>query len=248
MSREPESQGQRIARARRRRGLSQVVVAGLIGRSESWLSQVERGKRDVDSYVVLIKLAEVLRVDVDELAAVSIHAIAAALQLGDARTAIETGEALDPAALPPECTGRRTQLSLDLARAYAQRKQDAAAVNMLLAAERLSPQLVRYDARTREVLVLLLRREHQPSTPELRPLARRAGVLLPAQKYGLPARTGLPPGHLHTDAGYRRPRSLPSFLAGRCSPPERWLVTRSPCPPCTGCGAACRARVQGPCA
>jgi transcriptional regulator with XRE-family HTH domain len=406
MSREPESQGQRIARARRRRGLSQVVVAGLIGRSESWLSQVERGKRDVDSYAVLTRLADVLRVDVDELAGpagssreeghrvyepaaqieqammrydavgatiggrapayagspqhlramartayqgyqatryddtgrmlpalireaeaasrvtgiddpemcavrvlvydtaaallnrigepalawaaadravlaaeqsgqsaltamcawrlsyvitsrshphqalelavtaadslervmrapdpgslsvhgalhlaaataaaavydrsltatllakarqiadhigdgnhmgtafghanVSIHAIAAALQLGDPRTAIETGEALDPAALPPECTGRRTQLSLDLARAYAQRKQDAAAVNMLLAAERLSPQLVRYDARTREVLALLLRREHQPSTPELRPLARRAGVL-----------------------------------------------------------------------
>jgi hypothetical protein len=57
------------------------------------------------------------------------------------------------------------------------RKQDAAAVNLLLAAERLSPQLVRYDSRTRDVLVLLLRREHQPSTPELRPLARRAGVI-----------------------------------------------------------------------
>jgi transcriptional regulator with XRE-family HTH domain len=106
---------------------------------------------------------------------VSIHAISAALQLGDARTAIETGEALDLAALPAGCTGRRTQLHLDLARAYAMRRQDAAAVNLLLAAERLSPQLVRYDGRTRDVLTTLLRREHQPSTPELRPLARRAG-------------------------------------------------------------------------
>ena len=35
--------GQRIARARRRRGLSQAALAGLVGRSESWLSQVERG-------------------------------------------------------------------------------------------------------------------------------------------------------------------------------------------------------------
>jgi hypothetical protein len=34
-----------------------------------------------------------------------------------------------------------------LARAYAMRKQDAAVVNSLLAAERLSPQLVRYDTR-----------------------------------------------------------------------------------------------------
>jgi transcriptional regulator with XRE-family HTH domain len=107
---------------------------------------------------------------------VAIHAIATALHFGDAGAAIEAGEAIDPAALPAECTGRRTQVSLDLARAYAMRKQDAAAVNMLLAAERLSPQLVRYDARTRDVLALLLRREHQPSTPELRPLARRAGV------------------------------------------------------------------------
>ena len=108
---------------------------------------------------------------------VSIHAISAALQLGDAKTAIETGEALDLAALPAGCTGRHTQLHLDLARAYAMRRQDAAAVNLLVAAERLSPQLVRYDGRTRDVLTTLLRREHQPSTPELRPLARRAGVI-----------------------------------------------------------------------
>jgi transcriptional regulator with XRE-family HTH domain len=61
-----EVAGQRIARARRRRGLSQAVLAGLIGRSESWLSQVERGKRGVDSHSVLVRLAEVLRVDIEE--------------------------------------------------------------------------------------------------------------------------------------------------------------------------------------
>ena len=37
------------------------------GRSESWLSQVERGKRHVDSHSVLTKLAVVLRVDIEEL-------------------------------------------------------------------------------------------------------------------------------------------------------------------------------------
>jgi transcriptional regulator with XRE-family HTH domain len=62
-----EAAGQRIARARRRRGLSQAVLAGLVGRSESWLSQVERGKRSVDSHSVLLRLAEVLRVDIEEL-------------------------------------------------------------------------------------------------------------------------------------------------------------------------------------
>jgi transcriptional regulator with XRE-family HTH domain len=59
--------GQRIARARRRRGLSQAALAGLVGRSESWLSQVERGLREVDSHTVLVALAEILRVEVTDL-------------------------------------------------------------------------------------------------------------------------------------------------------------------------------------
>jgi transcriptional regulator with XRE-family HTH domain len=64
---EREAAGQRIARARRRRGLSQAVLAGLVGRSEPWLSQVERGKRGVDSHSVLVRLAKILRVDIEEL-------------------------------------------------------------------------------------------------------------------------------------------------------------------------------------
>jgi hypothetical protein len=108
---------------------------------------------------------------------VSIHAISASLKLGDPKAAVQAGEALDPTTIPVGLVGRRTQVNLDLARAYAMRRQDAAAVNLLLAAERLSPQLVRYDLLTQEVLASLLRREHRPSTPELRPLARRAGVI-----------------------------------------------------------------------
>jgi transcriptional regulator with XRE-family HTH domain len=61
------ARGQRLARARRRRGLSQAALAGLAGRSESWLSQVERGLRRIDSYSVLMSLAQILRVDVAEL-------------------------------------------------------------------------------------------------------------------------------------------------------------------------------------
>jgi transcriptional regulator with XRE-family HTH domain/uncharacterized protein YejL (UPF0352 family) len=60
--------GARVARWRRRRGISQVALAGLVGRSESWLSQVERGVRDVDNLSVLRELARVLRIDLDELA------------------------------------------------------------------------------------------------------------------------------------------------------------------------------------
>ena len=108
---------------------------------------------------------------------VAIHALSAAVRLGDASAAAETGESLDASVMPDGLIGRRTQVRLDLATAYAMRKQDAAAVNVLLAAERLSPQLVRYDRRTRDLLAELLRREHRPSTPALRPLAHRAGVI-----------------------------------------------------------------------
>src|ERR1700683_4906355 len=62
-----EAAGQRIARARRRRGLSQAVLAALVGRSESWLSQGERGKRGIDSQPVLTPMAKALRTDIAEL-------------------------------------------------------------------------------------------------------------------------------------------------------------------------------------
>ena len=52
---------------RRRRGLSQVALAGLIGRSESWLSQVERGLCSVDRLSVLLDIARILHVDVESL-------------------------------------------------------------------------------------------------------------------------------------------------------------------------------------
>lgn len=59
--------GERIAVYRRRRGLSQAALAGLIGRSVSWLSQVERGIRSVDRLSVLLDIARILHVDVESL-------------------------------------------------------------------------------------------------------------------------------------------------------------------------------------
>lgn len=59
--------GERIAVYRRRRGLSQGALAGLVGRSESWLSQVERGVRSVDRLSVLLDMAKILHVDVESL-------------------------------------------------------------------------------------------------------------------------------------------------------------------------------------
>jgi transcriptional regulator with XRE-family HTH domain len=40
--------GERVAFYRRRRGLSQVVLAGLVARTEDWLSRVENNKIEID--------------------------------------------------------------------------------------------------------------------------------------------------------------------------------------------------------
>ncbi|MFF0308604.1 helix-turn-helix domain-containing protein [Streptosporangium sp. NPDC004379] len=107
---------------------------------------------------------------------VTIHEVSAAVESGDARQAIAKAETLDVGVMAPGLVGRRAQVHLDLARAYATQRKDAASVNMLLLAEQLSPELVRYGGRTRELLTQLLKREHRASTPQLRGLATRAGI------------------------------------------------------------------------
>jgi transcriptional regulator with XRE-family HTH domain len=54
--------GRRIAEARSRKGLSQKDFASLMGRSESWVSQVERGVLPVDRIAIRQKLTEILGV------------------------------------------------------------------------------------------------------------------------------------------------------------------------------------------
>jgi hypothetical protein len=108
---------------------------------------------------------------------VTIHEVSIAVAFGDPKLALRRSESLDIDRLGPGLLGRRAQVMLDLARAYGQQRKDAAAVNTLLRAEKVSPELVRYDPRTNELLTELVRREHHVSTPELRGLARRAGVV-----------------------------------------------------------------------
>lgn len=70
MSREYEKAlGRKIAAERKRRGLSQKEFAGLLDRSEAWVSQVERGVRRIDRMTVLEKVADALDLPVSELAA-----------------------------------------------------------------------------------------------------------------------------------------------------------------------------------
>ncbi|MGH8898427.1 MAG: helix-turn-helix domain-containing protein [Egibacteraceae bacterium] len=59
--------GDRIRYYRRRRGMSQKVLGQLVGRSESWVSQVERGDLPVDRVSVVVTVAQALKVEPGQL-------------------------------------------------------------------------------------------------------------------------------------------------------------------------------------
>ncbi|MCG5452937.1 helix-turn-helix domain-containing protein [Micromonospora hortensis] len=60
-------QGRLIATRRQKRGLSQREFAEMIGRSEAWLSQVERGVRSIDRVSILGRIAGALGIPMAEL-------------------------------------------------------------------------------------------------------------------------------------------------------------------------------------
>jgi transcriptional regulator with XRE-family HTH domain len=59
--------GERIAIYRARRGMTQAVLANLVGRSEDWLSKIERGDRPIRQLDMLVDIARVLRVNLGDL-------------------------------------------------------------------------------------------------------------------------------------------------------------------------------------
>ncbi|WP_432159489.1 helix-turn-helix domain-containing protein [Streptomyces sp. NRRL F-5630] len=54
--------GQRMQILRTKRGLSRPVLAGLVGRSPSWVKQVEGGQIQTPALPIILRIAEVLRV------------------------------------------------------------------------------------------------------------------------------------------------------------------------------------------
>lgn len=59
--------GERVAWYRRRRGLSQEVLAGLIGRTADWLGKIENNRIELDRLSVIKSLAEALGVSLGDL-------------------------------------------------------------------------------------------------------------------------------------------------------------------------------------
>src|SRR4051794_2063334 len=109
--------GERVSVYRRRRGISQAALAGLVGRSESWLSQVERGIRSVDSLPVILDLARVLRVEPEKLIGrpweYAPNGDAAVAGLNDVRGFLTRYDDLlgTPAALPSDANALRVAIA-----------------------------------------------------------------------------------------------------------------------------------------
>ncbi|MCD9141075.1 helix-turn-helix domain-containing protein [Streptomyces albireticuli] len=59
---EPIGFGQRMQLLRTRRGMSRVVLAGLVGRSPSWVKAVESGRLQTPKLHTILRIAEALRV------------------------------------------------------------------------------------------------------------------------------------------------------------------------------------------
>jgi transcriptional regulator with XRE-family HTH domain len=105
---------------------------------------------------------------------VALHAVAVAVELGDAGEALRRAAPVDASRLSVE---RRGRFLLDVARAYAQRRKTAEAVRAIEEAEALTPEQVRSHPMVREMVRDLLRGERRRVNPELRRLAERVGVL-----------------------------------------------------------------------
>lgn len=61
------SPGQRVAWHRVRRGIPQEVLAGLVGRTEDWLSKIENDRAALDRLSVIRALADALRISVFDI-------------------------------------------------------------------------------------------------------------------------------------------------------------------------------------
>jgi transcriptional regulator with XRE-family HTH domain len=102
---------------------------------------------------------------------VELWAVAIAVELGDAGEAIDIGEAIDASGLSNE---RQARLLMDLGRAYAQRRQVGEALDVLLRAEELAPEMVRSHVTVRTSLRELILISGRGAPRELLALAERA--------------------------------------------------------------------------
>ncbi|WP_148589951.1 helix-turn-helix transcriptional regulator [Streptomyces sp. WAC01526] len=105
---------------------------------------------------------------------VEIQAVSTAVELGDAGEALDIGLAIDAAALSPERQGR---LLMDLGRAHAQRRHGGEALDCLLRAEAIAPEIIQTHQAARAAIRELVLVAGPNASRELLELAERADAL-----------------------------------------------------------------------
>lgn len=101
---------------------------------------------------------------------VALHAVSVAVELGDAGQALDLSRQIDASRLSPE---RQARYLIDLAAAYAMRRQIGDALRCLQKSEALTPEQTRAHRVAREVARDLLQLSGGHVRPELRELATR---------------------------------------------------------------------------
>jgi tetratricopeptide (TPR) repeat protein len=103
----------------------------------------------------------------------ALHAVAVAVELGDAGHALDLANSIEPEQLSAE---RQARYSIDLASAHAMRRQIGESLRYLQVAEKLTPEQTRTHRVARAVARDLLQLSGGRVRPELRELAERFGV------------------------------------------------------------------------
>ncbi|GGY95771.1 helix-turn-helix domain-containing protein [Streptomyces poonensis] len=104
---------------------------------------------------------------------VEIQAVSAAVELGDAGEALDIADTVDTSGLSAE---RRARMLMDVGRAHTQRRQFGDALASLLAAEEVTPEVIRNHPTAREVVRELMLMAGRAASPELRALADRVNA------------------------------------------------------------------------
>jgi len=104
---------------------------------------------------------------------VAIHRVATAAELGDMQIAADLGPRLDTSALPTE---RRVRHALEVARALSTRNRPDQALDVLLDAEQLAPEQVRYHFLSRQLVLTWVRNQRGKPSYHLDALAKRLRI------------------------------------------------------------------------
>ncbi|MGP3926593.1 helix-turn-helix domain-containing protein [Streptomyces sp. 8N616] len=105
---------------------------------------------------------------------VEIQAVSTAVELSDAGEVLDIGTDLDTTGLSIE---RQARLLMDLGRAHAQRRHFGDALDYLLQAEEIAPEMIRSHIAARDTIRELMLVAGRSASPELRALAERADAM-----------------------------------------------------------------------